>query len=196
MHFSFLFSPFKSFNFWMLYLYKCFMWLVKSEKNTQNPFCVIFSLIIYLNRTICRYLYKSCISRCVVTCSVNCFIVKLTFFIGNVHLNSRILKIIGGPRFKTKIKVHQSYVKNMRNSQSLGLGVVTNVFPSQSSFSEQSIESTKNSFIHSFILIPNSDHLVLRCTEIIISKQIHVILYYMNTYTCTINICVRKNKLI
>lgn len=89
---------------------------------------------------------------------------------------------------------HQSYVKNMRNSKSLGLGVVTNVFPSQSSFSEQSIESTKNSFIHSFILIPNSDHLVLRCTEIIISKQ--VILYHMNTYTCTKNICVRKNKLI
>lgn len=116
-----------------------------------------------------------------VTCSVNCFIVKLTFFIGNVHLNSRILKIIGGFRFKTKIKVHQSYVKNMRNSKSLGLGVVTNVSPSQSSFSEQSIESTKNSFIHSFILIPNSDHLVLRCTEILISKQI--ILYHINTYT-------------
>lgn len=83
-----------------------------------------------------------------------------------------------------KIKVHQSYVKNMRNSKSLGLGVVTNIFPSQSSFSEQSIESTKNSFIHSFILIPNSDHLVLRCTEIIISKQIilcqfeHIYLYY------------------
>lgn len=57
-----------------------------------------------------------------VTCSVNCFIVKLTFFIGNMHLNSRILKIIGGPRFKTKIKVHQSYVKNMRNSKKVGLG--------------------------------------------------------------------------
>lgn len=95
---------------------------------------------------------------------------------------------------QNKNKIHQSNVKNMRNSKSLGLGVVTNVFPSQSVFSEQSIESTKNSFIHSFILIPNSDHLVLRCTEIIISKQI--ILYHMNTYTCTINICVRKNKLI
>lgn len=161
----------------MLYLYKC--------EHTKSVLRNFFPDNLFepnrLKGTICRYLYKSYISRCVVTCSVNCFIVKLTFFIGNVHLNSRILKIIGGPRFKTKIKVHQSYVKNMRNSKSLGLGVVTNVSPSQSSFSEQSIESTKNSFVHSFILIPNSDHLVLRCTEIIISKQI--ILYHINTYT-------------
>lgn len=129
-----------------------------------------------------------------VTCLVNCFIVKLTFFIGKNASQQPYFVNYWRVPLQNKNKGTSIVRQEHEKQQEFGVGVVTNVFPSQSSFSDQSIESTKNSFIHSFILIPNSDHLVLRCTEIIISKQI--ILYHMNTYTCTINICVRKNKLI